>query len=83
MDISVRLSSGLGQFVGSTRLTISLKENATVMDLMENLRSSYPQMDERLDTALTVISGRHVSPAEPLSSGQEVALLLPISGGAK
>lgn len=82
MNVSVRLSSGLGQFVGSTRLTVSVGENATVSDLIENLRSSYPQMQERLDAALPVISGRHVSPTELLTSGQEVALLLPISGGS-
>ena len=83
MNINVRLSSGLGQSIGKARLTITLGENATVSDLIEHLRRGYPQMGERLDAALPVISGRHVSPSEPLSSGQEVALLLPVSGGSK
>jgi molybdopterin converting factor small subunit len=36
-----------------------------------------------LENAVLVSNGEHVSASAPLSDGQELALLLPISGGSK
>lgn len=83
MEISVRLGSGLAQMAGSARLSVALPENATVADLIERLRSQHPDLNARLDVAVPVISGRHVTKAEPLAPSQEVAFLLPISGGSR
>ena len=83
MEISVRLSAGLAQFTGNPRLSVHLPEGATVADLLEHLRRQHPDLEPRLSVALPVISGRHVPFSEPLDSGQELALLLPISGGSR
>jgi molybdopterin converting factor small subunit len=82
MQIPVRLGSGLSQYSGSPRLQLSVPEGATVAELIAQLGESYPGMRQRLDSSIAVISGRHVDPAQRLSAGEEVALLLPISGGA-
>ncbi len=81
MEISIRLSSGLAQYVGNSRLRVSMEEGATVADLIDHLGAGYPTLAESLTTTVAVIAGRHVDPAECLSDGQEVALLIPISGG--
>jgi molybdopterin converting factor small subunit len=83
MQISVRLSSGLSQYTGSPRLQVSLPENGTVADLLQVLRSEYPALQERLASAVAVIAGRHASPGEHLLPGEEVAFLIPISGGSQ
>jgi molybdopterin converting factor small subunit len=49
---------------------------------MEDLRLQYPTAS-RLENAVLVSNGEHVSASAPLSDGQELALLLPISGGSK
>lgn len=81
MQVSVRLSSGLARSSGSSLLKLSLEEGATVADLIAHLRRQQPGISPQLDTVVAVISGRHVPHSEPLSPGQEVALLIPISGG--
>jgi molybdopterin converting factor small subunit len=44
------------------------------------LRRLYPG-SARLENAVMVSNGEHISRSAPLSDGQELALLLPISGG--
>jgi molybdopterin converting factor small subunit len=67
---------------GVSRLSINLNAGATVADLLEHLRWQYPNAS-RLENAVLVSNGEHVSRSAPLSDGQELALLLPISGGSK
>lgn len=59
-----------------------MAEGATVAELIDRLGESYPAMRERLGSTVAVISGRHASLTQTLSAGEEVALLIPISGGA-
>ena len=49
--------------------------------LLAVLRHKHPQLWPRMDTAVPIISGRHVTPSDPLADGQEIAFLLPIAGG--
>lgn len=82
MEVNVRLGYGIAPQAGSARLSVALPEQATVADLVASLRRLHPELDSRLEVALPVISGRHVSPEEQLAPGQEVAFLLPIAGGS-
>ena len=81
MQIRVRLSSGLAEPIGIPRLNMSLEENATVADLKEAICQKYPELRDGFVAAIPVVTGRHVAFSEPLSSGQEVAFLLPVAGG--
>ena len=81
MEIPVRFSTGLAEYTGSSRLRLPLDEGATLADLIDRLCAEHPELKERLPSAVAVVSGRHIDPAERLQPGQEVALLLPIAGG--
>jgi molybdopterin converting factor small subunit len=81
MTIHVRFSPGLAQLIGNPRLAVTLAEEATVADLLQYLRSQHPALNQRLDAAIPMISGRHAAQSEHLAAGQEVALLLPVAGG--
>ncbi len=83
MQINVRLSSGLSQYTGSPRLQVTVPEDCTLAVLLERLRQEYPQLREPIRSAVAVIAGRHAGFEEPLSAGQEIAFLIPISGGSK
>ena len=83
MKVYVRLGAGLAHLAASPRLVFVLEEEATVADLLEHLRTDHPALTQRLDTAVPMISGRHAGPAETLTAGQEVALLLPVAGGVR
>jgi molybdopterin converting factor small subunit len=80
VNVSVRIGAGLALGTGMARLSVTLAEGATAADLMEYLRAQYPAAS-RLESAVLVSNGEHVSGSAPLSDGQEVAVLLPISGG--
>ena len=78
MNVSIRVGAGLELGTGMVRLSVTLMEDATVADLLEYLRVQYPDAS-RLESMVS--NGEHISSSAPLSDGQEVALLLPISGG--
>jgi molybdopterin converting factor small subunit len=80
MNVSLRVGAGLVLGTGMTRLSVTLTEGATADDLMDYLRIQYPATP-RLESAVLVSNGEHMSRSASLSDGQEVALLLPISGG--
>jgi molybdopterin converting factor small subunit len=81
MTVHVRLSAGLAQLIGNPRLALTLAEEATVADLLLQLRRQYPALEGRLDSAIPMISGKHAVQSDRLVAGQEVALLLPVAGG--
>jgi molybdopterin synthase catalytic subunit/molybdopterin synthase sulfur carrier subunit len=81
MQVSIRLSGELATKAGRPRFTMSMADRATVADLLQLLQQEYPQLWPRMDTAVPIISGKHVSQTTSLADGQEVAFLLPIAGG--
>lgn len=80
MNVSLRVGAGLVLEVGMPRLSVRLTEGATAADLLEYLHTQYPAA-ARLENAVLVSNGEHMSRSALLSDGQEIALLLPISGG--
>ena len=82
MNVSVRVGAGLVLGAGITRFSITLTDGATAADLLEYLRAQYPAVS-RLESVVLVSNGEHMSSSATLSEGQEIALLLPISGGRK
>ena len=81
MNINVRLNGALAQKIGTARLRIEVANSATVNDLLVQLRQRYPYSEQILNSAVPFASGQHLSPASPLSDGQEIALLVPVAGG--
>lgn len=81
MRVKIRLSGELATLAGRHRFSMAVADGATVGDLLDMLRQEYPELLPRLDIAVPIITGRHVTQAEPLADGQEVAFLLPIAGG--
>lgn len=82
MTVIIRVGAGLDLGSGVTRLSIPLKEGATVAELLQSLRARFPNASG-LENAVLVSQGEHISHSALLSDGQEIALLLPISGGCQ
>jgi molybdopterin synthase sulfur carrier subunit len=78
----VRLGAGLATAAGSRRLTVALPDNASVDTLLDALRSQEPELAAGLDSALPVVGGTHADRDQPLEDGDDVALLIPVAGGA-
>ena len=81
MQVRVRLGAGLSRLSRAPRLTVDLAEGATVHDLFARLGDVDPELAPALRSALPVIAGSHARGDQVLTDRQEVALLLPVSGG--
>ncbi len=82
MVVQVRLGAGLAQRVGAPRLSVTLADGATVADLLDHLQTRQPEIAPQLQAALPVLGGHPVERSTLLAAGQEVALVLPVAGGA-
>ncbi len=81
MQVRIRLGSGIARLSPSPLLTLELPEGATIDELYEGLGASHPELAPALRSALAVVGGSQVERRRPLRHGDEVALLLPVSGG--
>ena len=81
MTVRVRLGAGLARLSAAPFLTVRVAEGATVADLFARLGDAEPDLAPALRSVLPVVKGEHVTRDHVLAEGQEVALLLPVSGG--
>jgi molybdopterin converting factor small subunit len=81
VQVRIRLGSGMARLAPAPTLTLQLPEGATIDELYESLGQSHPELAPALRSALAVVGGSQVERRRPLRHGDEVALLLPVSGG--
>lgn len=81
MQVRVRLGAGLSRLADAPLMTVELADGATVGDLYARLRETAPELAPALPSALPVVAGEHVPSERHLAHREEVALLLPVSGG--
>lgn len=81
MQVRVRFGAGLARLSAAPLVSVDLAEGATVDDLYERLRAMDPKLAPALRAALPVVAGEHVSRDRRLADRDQVALLLPVSGG--
>ena len=83
VQVLVRLGSGLATSAGTRRLQVELPGEATVDALLTRVGELEPAIAPALGSALPVVRGTHASREQALSDGDEVALLIPVAGGAR
>lgn len=81
MQVRVRFGAGLARLSAAPLVSVDLAEGATVDELYERLRAMDPDLAPALRAALPVVAGEHVSRDRRLADRDQVALLLPVSGG--
>ena len=82
MTVRVRLGAGLARLSAAPFLTVELAEGATVARPLRAARARTSRdLAPALRSVLPVVAGEHVTRDQPLADRQEVALLLPVSGG--
>ena len=82
MHVQVRFGSGLATAAGTSRLAVELPHDATVATLIEHLGELEPALAGGLEAALPVVHGVHAMSDQRLTEGDEIALLIPVAGGA-
>ena len=82
MQVRVRLGAGLARLTAAAPIVgLELDDGATVADAVARLAADRPELASSLPSALPVLAGEHAAGDRPLRAGEELALVLAVSGG--
>jgi molybdopterin synthase catalytic subunit len=81
MKIRIVAFASVAQTLGWSERELELGESATVGDLLLRLEQERPALRAHLDHLAVAIDGELGDRGRMVTSGQEVALLPPVSGG--
>ncbi|MCP4420355.1 MAG: molybdopterin converting factor [Chloroflexi bacterium] len=83
MELEIKLFATLRDQAGTSRITVSVAEPATVATLLEAMVAAYPDMEPLLPIALVSINKSYAAGETAVTPGDEVALFPPVSGGGE
>ncbi len=81
ITVNVRLDSQMAETLGTNRVIVTVGESSTVSDVKEEIKKNHPDIEDRLNGTLPVISGKMVNLDQKISQGENIAFLSPASGG--
>jgi molybdopterin synthase catalytic subunit len=81
MVIEIRLFATLKDRAERNRIEVSLKQPATVEDLLAATAQAYPSLAPALPTVIVAVNKVYAVPTTALHADDEVALFPPVSGG--
>ena len=81
MKVRAEFYSGLKEIIEAPALEMALPENATVNDLFEQLKESYPKLRDFEKSMLFGVGVEFVDRNHPLNEGDTVAIMPPVQGG--
>jgi molybdopterin converting factor subunit 1 len=79
--VVVRLFAMLRDEAGQERLELDLPEGATAEDAWQRVAARHPTLAPRRATLTAAHNRRYAGWDEPLSDGDEIAFIPPVSGG--
>jgi molybdopterin converting factor subunit 1 len=81
MKCEVLLFARLADEIGRDRLTIDLDDGATVADAVARLTAEHEALARLRDVIAVAVNEQYGRPETPLSDGDTLALIPPVSGG--
>src|SRR4051812_11033524 len=82
MQIKVLFFGQLKDVCGRAEDTLELPAGATVRSVFEHFAAQFPKLSAMAKSIVMARNHEFASPSDPLSEGDEIALLPPVSGGA-
>jgi molybdopterin converting factor subunit 1 len=81
MKVTVKMFASFREYTGTSQSTVELEPGTTVGALWSNLVEAHPRLEPLSKSAAFALNGRYSHPDTPLSDGDTVAFLPPVSGG--
>ena len=81
MKIRVKFFAILRERAGVAEATKDIQDGSTVADLWRGLQQDYPKLDVPGIRLLYAVNQNYVGMEHPLSDGDEVVFIPPVSGG--
>jgi molybdopterin synthase catalytic subunit len=79
--VQVRFFAGQRDIVGQPDITLEVAPGTTIGDLWERLVQEYPRLAGYSGRLLYALNQQYSDPSAPLSDGDEIAFIPPVSGG--
>ncbi len=83
MKAKIRLFARLSELAGQREMEMEVGEGLTLGDLFQALCARYPGLREYEGRLLFAVNAEYADLSYPLRGGEEVALIPPVSGGAR
>ena len=80
MTVTVLLFASYADALGASSLDVVLPAGGTVTDLLASV-SRLPGAEKLPPRPLVAVNRSYASPGQPLSAGDEIALIPPVAGG--
>ena len=81
MRINVRLFARLRDIVGAGEISTQVPDGATVRTVWDTLTGEFPDLRAYQETISSAVNAEYSRMGAPVSEGDEVAFLPPVSGG--
>jgi len=81
MKVTVKMFASFREYTGIPQSVIEVAQGKTVGELWAELVEAYPRLEPLSKSAAFALNGRYSAPDNPLSEGDVVAFLPPVSGG--
>ncbi len=82
MQVTVKLFGSIREAAGAKELVVTVPEGSMAADLRRLLARDHPSFEEMADRLRVSVNYEIVGEESPLSEGDEVAFLPPVSGGS-
>ena len=83
MKLNVRFFALYRDRAGTSRSCLEVPENSKVSDLLQVIRSHYPQLAPKNVDIVVAVNAEYADENTILSEEDEVALIPPVSGGGQ
>lgn len=83
VEVTVLFFATLRSLAGSRQIAMTLPEECSVGALYATLADRYPGLEARRQQLIIAVNGEARPDTHILAAGDEVALLPPVSGGAR
>ena len=81
MKVRAEFYSRVKEILGASALELSLPKNATVNDLFEQLKETYPKLRDFEKSMLFGVGVEFVDRNHVLNEGDVIAIMPPVQGG--
>lgn len=80
MKLNILLFGITKDIVGKSKLTYEVPDQATVPDLLESLKKTYPALQD-ISSVMVAVNNEYGQKSQTLHESDEIALIPPVSGG--
>lgn len=83
MKVTVRFFATYRDVAGKPQIEMEMDDGASLGDLLERLYDTYPKLKKWSESIICSVNRKYADDDKVLEPGDEVALLPPVSGGAR